>query len=174
MSEKKTQVRYPRPILQIEVDLQTLTQPGCCRFVPILIRLINIPRMEVTLDVTFWRERMRDLAGEYTEGYQTQPRFCHPPAKNAESVDGVWEIRTELLARSHDFETGTVSITMSSYSSTELSHAEYRLVSCRSALTEVAAKGFASITIFDHLLSTEERTHLDTSEHPPAQQTLLL
>jgi DNA sulfur modification protein DndC len=57
-------IRYNRPFLELEFDQQALTQPGCCRFVQVVVRLCGVPiKQNVMLTVSFDRVRKYDHHG---------------------------------------------------------------------------------------------------------------
>ncbi len=158
-------IRYGRPCLELEFDQQALVQPGCCRFVPVVLRLCGIPTAQkVMLTVSFDRVRKQDQQGKPLDDYELHPLktpFVHKGFPNYE------EYAAELLARGHDQETGTIRIAMTSQSGSILSQAEYRLDSRQTKPVQRECKGFLSTRLLTHLRSQEERDAL-RGQYPAA------
>lgn len=150
--------RYGRPCLELEFDQQALMQLGCCRFVPIVLRLCSIPTAQkVRLTVSFDRVRKHDQEGRPLDDYELHPYntpFIHKDFPNYE------EYAAQLLARGHDLETGTIRIAMTSQSGSILSQAEYRLDSRQTKPVQRECKGFLSTRLLTHIRSQEERDAL--------------
>lgn len=150
--------RYGRPCLELEFDQQALMQQGCCRFVPIVLRLCGIPTAQkVRLTVSFDRVRKHDQEGMPLDDYELHPYntpFIHKDFPNYE------EYATQLLARGHDLETGTIRIAMTSQSGSILSQAEFRLDSRQPKPVQRECKGFLSTRLLTHIRSHEERDAL--------------
>lgn len=150
--------RYGRPCLELEFDQQALMQPGCCRFVQVVLRLCGIPTAQkVTLTVSFERVRKHDQDGMPPDDYELHPRrtpFVHKDFPNYQ------EYAAQLLARGHDQETGTIRIAMTSPSGSILSQAEYRLDSRQPIPVQRECKGFLSTRLLTHIRSQEERDAL--------------
>ncbi len=123
MPARRASQRYPRPFLEIEFDQPALTQGGCCRYVPIVLRLCAVPE-QVMLTVRFERVRKKDQQGAYLDDYEIEPYayILRIPS----NIPGYNEYATELLARPHATETGTIHIKLESHSSNLLSEALYR------------------------------------------------
>ena len=67
-------IRYDRPSLEIEFDQQALTAPGCCRFVPVVVRLCGIPtHQHAILTVMFERTRKHEKDGTALDDYEVHP-----------------------------------------------------------------------------------------------------
>ena len=165
--------RYDRPGLELEFDQAALSQPGCCRYVPIVLRLCGVPvQQHVILTVSFERVRKRAAGGQPLDDYETHPAYTTPVRKD---FPGYREYALELVARAHDEETGTIRVAMTSQSSSTLSQAVFRLDSRHVEPVRVECKGFAHVGIRPSLRSAEERDALQgrfpgsaTLVEPPA------
>lgn len=150
--------RYDRPGLELEYDRAALTQPGCCRYVPIVLRLCGVPvQQHVILTVTFERVRKRSKRGELLDDYDVQPGYIVPARTD---FPGYSEYILELLARGHDQETGTIRVTMSSQKGSILSQAVFRLDSRERSPVTVECKGFTYVGLRPSLRGAEERAAL--------------
>jgi hypothetical protein len=150
--------RYDRPGLELEFDQAALTQAGCCRYVPIVLRLCGVPVLQhVILTVSFERVRMRGMQGEPLADYEAHPGYTTPIRTD---FPGYREYALELLARAHDQETGTIRVAMTSQSGSMLSQAVFRLDSRHSEPVQVACKGFAHVGLRPSLRSSTERDAL--------------
>jgi hypothetical protein len=168
MKTTKT-IRYQRPALQLEYDAAKLDETGCCRFVPVHITLSGIVNQEATLQVDLRRERT--IGGDDHSAYNAAPKFYHILAGQGDT----WQLCTEMLARQNRDETGTITVTMESYSGTELSKAEYLLIAgAGSITTKCDPRGFVSVKIYDHILTDEERAAPVQQTMPTAEQPTLL
>lgn len=152
----KPPMRYERPRLEVEYDQAALTTPGCCRFVPVVLRVCGVPlHKQVRLEVTV--ERMRVVKdGVALDDYTERPTMLRLTQRFQEYVEG----KLELLARGHGRETGTIGITMSSPSGTLLSHVVLRFDSRQSKPIVEDALGFTSLTFVPSLRSDAERESL--------------
>ena len=151
-------IRYDRPFLELEFDQQALTQPGCCRFVQVVVRLCGVPTAQnVMLTVSFDRVRTRDHHGTPLDDYEQHPIHTPLVRKNFPNYE---EYATELLARAHEQETGTIRISMSSQSSSLLSQAEYRLDSRETKPVQRECKGFRGVRLLSHIRASQERDAL--------------
>lgn len=158
--------RYDRPGLELEFDQAALKQPGCCRYVPFVLRLCGVPMQQhVILTVSFERVRKRSPDGEPLDDYVAHPGYPTPVRKN---FPGYLEYAQELLARAHDEETGTIRIAMSSQSGSTLSQAVIRFDSRHSEPVQVECKGFAHVGLRPSLRSSAERDALQGRLHAPA------
>ncbi len=127
-------IRYERPSLEFEFDQQALTAQGCCRFVPVVVRLCGIPvQQHVMLTVSFERVRKQAKNGiDYDDDYEVHPAsyfLAHT------DIPGYREYKVDLLARPHHVETGTVRIKMESQAYNVLSEAVFCLDEERDALS---------------------------------------
>lgn len=160
-----TNIRYSRPCLELEFDQQALMQPGCCRFVPVVLRLCGIPTAQkVMLTVSFDRVRKHDQQGMPLDDYELHPLRTPFVRKD---FPGYQEYAAQLLARGHDQETGTIRIAMVSQSGSMLSQAEYRLDSRQTKPVQRECKGFLSTRLLTHIRSQEERDAL-RGQYPSA------
>lgn len=167
-------VRYKRPRLEVEYDQAALTAPGCCRFVPVVLRVCGVPlHKQVRLDVTV--ERLRVVKdGVPQDDYTERPTMLRLKQRFQEYVEG----KLEVLARAHASETGTICITMSSPSETILSHVVLRFESCQSKPVVEDQLGFTSITFVPGIRSDTERLHLHghlpfPTAQPPSRSSTL-
>ena len=152
-------IRYERPSLEIEFSQQALTGSGCCRYVPVVVRLCGIPEHQhVMLTVMFERTRkVKD--GVALDDYDMHP-ISHFLAQK--SIAGYQEYSVELLARAHGEETGTIRIKMESPAYNVLSEAVYRM-DCRHAepVASTYQKGsFKAVRILSRIRTVEERDAL--------------
>ncbi len=151
-------IRYSRPCLELEFDQQALMQPGCCRYVQVVLRLCGIPtKQKVTMTVNFDRVRKHDQQGNPLDAYERFPThtpFVHKDFPNYE------EYATQLLVRADDQETGTIRVAMTSPSGSILSQAEYRLDCRQTRPIQRECKGFLSTRLLPHIRSQEERDTL--------------
>ncbi len=151
-------IRYDRPFLELEFDQQALMQPGCCRFVQIVVRLCGVPTTQnVMLTVSFDRVRKHDQHGTPLDDYELHPIHTQLVRKGVPNYE---EYATELLARAHDQETGTIRISMTSQSSSILSQAEYRLDSRETKPVQRECKGFRGVRLLSHIRTPQERDAL--------------
>ena len=84
--------------MEIEFDQQALTAPGCCRFVPVVVRLCGIPtHQHVMLTVMFERTRKRAKDGTACcDDYEVHPASYFLVQKG---IPGYQEYVVDLLAR---------------------------------------------------------------------------
>lgn len=157
--------QYPRPDLELEFNQQQLTQPGCCRFVSVVVRLCGVPdHLHVLATVTFERVRKQSKDGALLKGHEFHPSYVTFTGKK---FPGYHEYAAELLARGYDdTETGTIRISMTSPSGGVLSEAVYRLMSCQTQPSEVVCKGFRSKRLLEHVRTPQERDAL-RGQFPP-------
>ena len=155
----KKPIRYSRPFLELEFDQQALMQPGCCRFVQVVVRLCGVPTVQsVMLTVSFDRVRKHDQNGMLLDDYELHPLQTARMRKDFPNYE---EYAAELLARAHDQETGTIRISMVSHSGSLLSQAEYRLDSRDTRpIVQRESKGFRSIRFLSHIRTSQERDAL--------------
>ncbi len=154
-------IRYERPSLEFEFDQQALTAQGCCRFVPVVVRLCGIPvQQHVMLTVSFERVRKQAKNGiDYDDDYEVHPAsyfLAHT------DIPGYREYKVDLLARPHHVETGTVRIKMESQAYNVLSEAVFCLDSRQAepvALTLLKGS-FKAMRLLPCIRSTEERDAL--------------
>lgn len=162
-------VRYERPALEIEFDQQALTAPGCCRYVPVVVRLCGVPvQRNVILTVMFERAQKK-REGVPLDDYDVHPSSLFLVHKG---IPGYDEYVAVLLARPHSEETGTIRIKMESSSYNVLSEAVFRL---DSRLTEPVAstlqKGsFKALRLLPRIRTDEERDALH-GQYPPTADT---
>ena len=150
--------RYDRPGLELEFDQKALTKEGCCRYVPVVLRLCGVPvQQHVILTVSFERVRKRAASGEPLDDYEPHPFYTAPARKD---FPGYYEYVLELLARAHDQETGTIQITMTSQKGSMLSHAVFRLDSRQVEPVQAECKGFAHVGLRPSLRRAAERDAL--------------
>lgn len=151
-------IRYNRPFLELEFDQQALTQPGCCRFVQVVVRLCGVPaKQNVMLTVSFDRVRKYDHHGTPLDDYEQHPTHTPFARKNFPNYE---EYATELLARAHEQETETIRISMTSQSSSLLSQAEYRLDSREAKPIQRECKGFRGVRLLSHIRAPQDRDAL--------------
>jgi hypothetical protein len=154
--------RYPRPSIEIEYDRAVLVGEGCCRFVPIVLRLCGIPsEQHVMLTVTFERVRKPAQDGTILDDYDVHPSIGRTMPRRRE-FPGYYEYAVELVARAHEEETGTIRIKMESSKYTLLSEAVYVLDSRHDAPVEhMCHKGsFKAVRMVPFVRSEEERDAL--------------
>jgi hypothetical protein len=150
--------RYDRPGVELEFSREALAQSGCCRYVPIVLRLCGVPvQQPVILTVNFERVRKRLADGTPLDDYEPHPRYTAPVRK---AFPGYYEYALDLLARAHDQETGTIRIAMTSQSGSMLSHAVFRLDSRQVEPVLAECKGFAHVGLRPSLRSATERDAL--------------
>jgi hypothetical protein len=156
---KKQITRYERPSVEVEFDQEALTRTGCCRFVPVVLRICGTSE-NTMLTVTFERVRPLEVEGEHSEEYDVYPsaedfRVCTPG-----NPRGYREYAGAFLARAHETETGTLHIKLES-SSSVLTEAFFRLDSRQAKPLFTLAKGrFKAIRFLPQLRSQEERNAL--------------
>lgn len=150
--------RYDRPHLELEYDQRALVQEGCCRFVPIVLRLCGVPvQQHVILTVGFERVRKLGGGGKPLDDYDARPLYVSPVRKG---FSNYFEYALELLARAHNEETGTIRIAMTSQAGGTLSQAIFRLDSRFAEPVQAECKGFAGVRILPSLRPAEERDAL--------------
>lgn len=162
-------IRYERPSLEVEFDQQALTAPGCCRFIPLVVRLCGIPvQRNVMLTVMFERTRKKK-DGVPLDDYDVHPSSLFLVHK---SIPGYEEYVVELLARAHSEETGTIRIKMESSSYNVLSEAVLRLDSrLTEPVTSTIQKGsFKALRLLPRIRTDEERDALH-GHYPPSADT---
>ncbi len=115
---------YPRPFLEIEFDRQALTQGGCCRYVPVILRICSVPE-RVMLTISFERVRKQDQDGTYLDDYDVRSLRPHL-LRASKDFSGYYEYAFQMLARPHAEETGTIHLKIESQSYSLLSETTYR------------------------------------------------
>ena len=161
--------RYERPSLEIEFDQGALTAPGCCRFVPVVVRLCGIPtHQHVMLTVMFERTRKKK-DGVALDDYEVHPAsyfLVH------NGIPGYNEYVVELLARAHSEETGTIRIKMESQAYNVLSEAVFCLDSRQAEpVASTLLKGsFKAMRLLPRVRTAEERAALG-GQYPPSADT---
>jgi hypothetical protein len=152
--------RYERPQIEIEYNREAMVKKGCCRFIPVVLRLCGVPHSQhVMLTVMFERARKRDREGTLLDDYEVHPSSNFLRQKG---IPGYYEYAVELLARPHDEETGTVRIKMESQAYNVLSEAVY-VLDCRqdAPVQRSCLKGsFRAIRMVPFIRSVEERDAL--------------
>jgi hypothetical protein len=161
--------RYDRPSLEIEFDQEALRAPGCCRFVPVVVRLCGVPvQQHVMLTVMFERTRKKK-GGVPLDDYEVHPAsyfLVH------HDIPGYHEYVVELLARAHSEETGTIRIKMESQAYNVLSEAVFCLDSRQAEpVASTLQKGsFKALRFLPRVRSAEERDAL-AGQYPPSAGT---
>ncbi len=166
-------IRYDRPSLEIEFDQQALTAPGCCRFVPVVVRLCGIQEHQHAI-FTVMFERTREKDETALDDYEVHPSsffLVHT------GVPGYRQYQVELLARGHSKETGQIRIKMESQASNVLSEAIFCLDARQAQpVASTLLKGsFKALRLLPRIRSDGERDALggqypssaDTRELPP-------
>jgi len=162
-------VRYERPSLEIEFDQQALTASGCCRFVPVVVRLCGVPvQQHVMLTVMFERTRKKK-DGVPLDDYEVHPASYFLVHKG---IPGYNEFVVELLARAHSEETGTIRIKMESQAYNVLSEAVFCLDSRQAEpVASTLQKGsFKALRLLPRIRTAEERDALG-GQYPPSADT---
>lgn len=163
-------IRYDRPSLEIEYDQEALKQPGCCRLVPVVLRLCGIPvQQHVMTTVMFERTHRQASNTTAHDDYDVHPRSLFRVEKG---IVGYEEYAVDLLARAHGEETGVIRVTMESPAFNTLSQAVFYL---DSRLPEPVAatllKGsFKAMRFLPRIRSAEERDAL-AGQYPPSAGT---
>lgn len=171
-SSSRKVVRYDRPSLEIEFDQQALTASGCCRYVPVVVRLCGIAILQhVMLTVMFERTQKKE-DGVPLDDYDVHPSSMFLVHKN---IPGYNEYVAVLLARPHHEETGTIRIKMESQAYNVLSEAVFRLDSrVPEPVASTLQKGsFTSLRLLPRIRTNEERDALD-GQYPPSAGTLTM
>src|SRR6266571_6283946 len=169
MTSSSKVVRYERPSLEIEFDQQALTASGCCRFVPVVVRLCGVPvQQHVMLTVMFERTRKKK-DGVPLDDYDVHPSSLFLVHKG---IPGYEEFVVELLARAHSEETGTIRIKMESSSYNVLSEAVFRLDSRQPepVATTLQKGSFKAMRLLPRIRTNEERDALH-GHYPPSADT---
>ena len=152
-------IRYERPSLEIEYDQQALTASGCCRYVPVIVRICGIPvQQHVILTVMFERTRKKK-DGVPLDDYEVHPTSHFLVHKG---IPGYCEYIVELLARAHDEETGTIRIKMESQAYNLLSEAVFHLDSRQTepVATTLKPGSFKALRLLPRIRTDEERNAL--------------
>jgi hypothetical protein len=162
--------RYERPSLEIEFNQEALRAPGCCRFVPVVVRLCAVPvQQHVMLTVMFERTRKKKGGGPLDDDYEVHPAsyfLVH------HDIPGYHEYVVELLARAHSEETGTIRIKMESQAYNVLSEAVFCLDSRQAEpVASTLQKGsFKAMSLLPRIRTAEERAALG-GQYPPSADT---
>jgi hypothetical protein len=151
--------RYVRPQIEIEYDRKALVGEGCCRFVPVVLRLCGVPTdQHVMLTVMFERTR------KYQEGVALDEYDVHPRSSflTRKGFPGYYEYAVELLARPYSEDNGTIRIKMESQAYNVLSDAVYILDSRQDAPVEhTCQKGsFRAVRMVPFIRSEADRDML--------------
>ncbi len=165
-------IRYGRPSLEIEFDQAALTAPGCCRYVPVVVRLCGIPyHQNVMVTVMFERTRKKK------DGVPLDDYDLHPSSQflNHKGIQGYHEYEVELLARPHGEETGTIRIKMESQAYNVLSEAVFRLDSrLPDPVASTLQKGsLTALRLLPRIRTNEERDALG-GQYLPSAGTLTM
>lgn len=162
-------VRYDRPSLEIEFNQPALTASGCCRYVPVVVRLCGIPvQQHVMLTVMFERTR-KTKEGIPLDDYEVHPVSYFLVHKG---IPGYEQFEVELLARGHREETGTIRIKMESQAYNTLSEAVFCLDSrqVEPVATTLLKGSFKALRLLPRIRSSEERDAL-AGQYPPSADT---
>jgi len=152
--------RYERPSVELEFDQASLTREGCCRFVPVVLRICGVAD-NTMLTVMFERVRPLEESNQHTDDYEVHPDYGMLRVSVPGAVKGYSEYQGAFLARAHAKETGTVHIKLESGAFNVLTEATIRL-DCRRekpVLTLVKGK-LKDIRFLPQLRSQEERDAL--------------
>jgi hypothetical protein len=154
-------VRYDRPSVELEFDQASLTREGCCRFVPVVLRICGVPE-NTMLTVMFERVRPFDEADLHTDDYEVHPSSDKFRVRMSGGVKGYSEYKGAFLARTHATETGTIHIKLESSSFNVLTEAFFRLDSRKEKPVFTLPKGrLKAIRLLPQLRSQEEREALN-------------
>lgn len=151
--------RYARPQVEIEYKREALTAQGCCRYVPIVLRLCGVPTdQHVMLTVMFERTR-KYQEGVALDEYDVHPRSIFLVYKG---IPGYYEYVVELLARPFSEDTGTIRIKMESQAWNVLSEAVYILDSRQDAPVERSCQkgSFRAVRMVPFIRSEADRDAL--------------
>lgn len=165
MSTSKA-IRYERPSLEIEFNQAALNAPGCCRLVPVVVRLCGIPfHQHVMVTVMFERARKQRPGGTSHDDYDVHPMSLFRVEKGIQDYE---EYAVDLLARAHDEETGIIRITMESPAFNTLSQAVFYLDSRQpEPVAATLLKGsFKAMRFLPRVRSAAERDAL-AGQYPP-------
>ncbi len=151
---------YARPTIEIEFDQQALLAPGCCRFVPVVIRLCDLPEAHVIETIHFERTATNPAcspAGDY-ESHPQQPwNFRY----TGRSFPRYHEFQVTFLARAHPKETGLFALKIESAAYTVLTEVTFVLQAGRSEpWIRGVAKGVRDYRFLPRLRSQEDRDAL--------------
>jgi hypothetical protein len=156
----KQMIRYERPSIELEFDQAALTREGCCRFVPVVLRICGVPE-NTMLTVRF--ERVRNLAAGdgHAEDYDVHPSAENFRVRTSGNPQGYSEYAGAFLARSHEMETGTIHVKLETSSFNVLAEAIFRLDSRKEQPVLTLPKGrLKAIRFLSQLRSQEERNAL--------------
>lgn len=171
-------MRYDRPFLELEYDGEAYRQQGCCRYVPIVLRLCGVPKQQgVRLSVSFERVRKVSTQGEPLDDYEVHPRSV--PAVRT-TFPNYHEYALALRARAHHEETGTIRISMTSQAGHPISEATIVFDCGAAEPVQNVCKGFSRVRLLPSIRTPEERdalggrpaafvTRRDTRREAPVQ-----
>ncbi len=105
-------MQYNRPYLELEYSHEAFVSSGCCRYVPIVLRLCGVPKHQnIILNVSFERMRKRSKDGQPLDEYEVDATRLAPLRTD---FPNYCEYALELLARGHARETGTIRVSITS------------------------------------------------------------
>lgn len=162
---------YPRPKIEIEYDPQALLAPGCCRFVPVVIRLCELPEAQLFETIHFERTRIRQPgSGPGDEEYEVNPRrpweFRYT---GGQQYARYRELHVDFLARSHPEETGLFLLKLESPAFTLITEVTFLFQAGRAEpVVRGQARGVKAYRFLPRLRSQEERDALAGAypDHP--------
>ena len=144
----------------MEFDQTALTKEGCCRFVPVVLRICGIPE-NTLLTVVLERVRKPGEGHGQTSSYEPHPYSEGFLVRSASQFPGYREYAGFFLARAHDKETGTIIIRLESSHSNVLTEATFRLDSRERQPVLSMQKGrLKAIRFLPQLRTAEERAAL--------------
>lgn len=158
---------YPHPCIEIEFDQQALLAPGCCRFVPVVIRLCELPEAHIVETIHFERTRTQQPDGSPGEDYETNPMQPWNFRSLGKKFPRYHEFHVEYLARDHPKETGLFSLKLESQAYTVLTEVTFVFQASRAEpWVRGQPKGVKAYRFLPCLRSQEERDDL-AGAYPP-------
>jgi hypothetical protein len=152
---------YPRPKIEIEFNQEALLATGCCRFVPVVIRLCELPEAHTFETIHFERTRAQQPDGGPGEGYDVNPMRPWSFRYVGKKFPRYHEFQIEFLVRTHPEETGLFSLKLESQASTLITEVTFVFQADRAEpWVRGQAKGVKGCRFLPFLRSQEERDTL--------------
>ena len=160
-SQRSGRTVYPRPKIEIEFNQEALLAPGCCRFVPVVIRLCELPEAQLFETLHFERTRVQQQDSGPDEGYEVDPMRPWDFRYVGKQFARYREFHVEFLVRGHPKETGLFSLKLESQAYTLLTEVTFVFqAGCAEPWVRGQARGVKAYRFLPRLRSQEERDAL--------------
>lgn len=160
---------YPRPKIEIEFAQEALLAPGCCRFVPVVIRLCELPEAQIFETFHFERTRTQQPGSSSDEDYEVDTMRPWDFRYTGQRFPRYHEFHVEFLVRGHPKETGLFSLKLESQAYTLITEVTFVFQAGRAEpWVQGQARGVKDCRFLPRLRSQQERDALAGAypDHP--------